>query len=97
MTQGDGGRSRQRSASTSCPAVGESYVSVEPCRLFRLLGEQSIRFNNRLPMSGDRFCYLVRKIVGKRLTYAELPGKIRDGCKEPKPYEKRRGRGERKI
>jgi hypothetical protein len=24
----------------------------------------------------DRFSYLVRKIVGKRLTYAELTGKV---------------------
>jgi transposase-like protein len=53
-----------------------TYVSVEPFHLFRYLDEQSFRYNNRLPMSdSDRFGYLVRKIVGKRLTYKELTGK----------------------
>jgi transposase-like protein len=53
-----------------------TYVSVEPFHLFRYVDEQAFRFNNRKPMSdGDRFSYLVRKIVGKRLTYAELTGK----------------------
>jgi transposase-like protein len=57
-----------------------TYVSVEPFHLFRYLDEQAFRYNNRLPMSdGDRFSYLVRKIVGKRLTYAELTGKTEDG------------------
>jgi hypothetical protein len=59
-----------------------TYVSVEPFHLFRLfryLDEQAFRYNNRLPMSdADRFSYLVRKIVGKRLTYAELTGKMED-------------------
>jgi transposase-like protein len=53
-----------------------TYVSVEPFHLFRYLDEQAFRYNNRLPMSdSDRFTYLVRKIVGKRLTYKELTGK----------------------
>jgi transposase-like protein len=53
-----------------------TYVSVEPFHLFRYVDEQAFRFNNRKPMSdGDRFSYLVRKIVGKRLTYKELTGK----------------------
>jgi transposase-like protein len=53
-----------------------TYVSVEPFHLFRYVDEQAFRFNNRLPMSdADRFSYLVRKIVGKRLTYKELTGK----------------------
>jgi transposase-like protein len=57
-----------------------TYVSVEPFHLFRYLDEQAFRYNNRLPMSdADRFSYLVRKIVGKRLTYAELTGKTEDG------------------
>jgi transposase-like protein len=55
-----------------------TYVSVEPFHLFRYVDEQAFRFNNRKPMDdGDRFSYLVRKVVGKRLTYAELIG--RDG------------------
>lgn len=53
-----------------------TYVSVEPFHLFRYLDEQAFRFNNRGPMrDGDRFTYVMRKIVGKRLTYAELTGK----------------------
>ncbi len=56
--------------------IGGTYVSVEPFHLFRYVDEQAFRFNNRLPMSdADRFSFLVRKIVGKRLTYAELTGK----------------------
>jgi transposase-like protein len=59
--------------------IGGTYVSVEPFHLFRYVDEQAFRFNNRLPMSdGDRFSYLVRKIVGKRLTYAELTGKTEE-------------------
>jgi transposase-like protein len=54
-----------------------TYVSVEPFHLFRYVDEQAYRFNNRKPMDdGDRFSYLVRKIVGKRLTYAALTGKV---------------------
>jgi transposase-like protein len=52
-----------------------TYVSVEPFHLFRYVDEQAFRFNNRLPMKdGDRFSALVRKVVGKRLTYKELIG-----------------------
>jgi hypothetical protein len=36
-------------------------------------------YNNRLPMpDADRFSHLVRKIVGRRLTYTELAGKTED-------------------
>jgi transposase-like protein len=58
-------------------SIGGTYVSVEPFHLFRYVDEQAFRFNNRLPMSdADRFSYLLRKVVGKRLTYAELIGKV---------------------
>src|SRR5579883_3278880 len=61
-----------------------TYVSVEPFHLFRYVDEQAFRFNNRLPMDdGDRFSYLVRKVVGKRLTYAELTGKVGETAPEP--------------
>jgi hypothetical protein len=53
-----------------------TYVSVEPFHLFRYVDEAAFRFNNRLPMTdADRFSFLVRKIVGKRLTYAQLIGR----------------------
>lgn len=55
--------------------INGTYVSVEPFHLFRYVDEAAFRFNNRLPMAdGDRFSYLVRKCVGKRLTYAQLIG-----------------------
>ena len=51
--------------------------SAIPFHLFRYVDEQAFRFNNRKPMSdADRFSYLVRKVVGKRLTYAELTDKV---------------------
>ena len=64
-----------------------TYVSVQPFHLFRYLDEQAFRFNNRLPMAdADRFSMLVRKIVGKRLTYAELTGKTEQGQEETQPF-----------
>src|SRR5580704_18525616 len=54
-----------------------TYVSVEPFHLFRYLDEQAFRYNNRQGMNdGERFTYAMRKVVGKRLTYAELTGKV---------------------
>lgn len=54
-----------------------TYVSVEPFHLFRYIDEQAFRFNHRKDMTdGDRFRLAVSHIVGKRLTYAELTGKI---------------------
>jgi len=59
-------------------------VSVEPFHLFRYVDEQAFRFNNRKPMDdADRFSYAIRKIVGKRLTYAELTGKVGETAEEP--------------
>lgn len=53
-----------------------TYVSVEPFHLFRYIDEQAFRFNNRKPMNdSQRFTYLMRKVVGKRLTWNELTGK----------------------
>lgn len=61
-----------------------TYVSVEPFHLFRYVDEQAFRFNNRGPMTdSQRFRFLMRKCVGKRLTYAELTGKEAGGCTPP--------------
>jgi transposase-like protein len=66
-------------------SINETYVSVEPFHLFRYVDEQAFRYNNRKPMSdADRFSYLVRKIVGKRLTYDALIGK--EGKEQPEPF-----------
>jgi transposase-like protein len=54
-----------------------TYISVEPFHLFRYIDEQAFRFNNRNGMDdSERFDAVVKQIVGKRLTYAELTGKI---------------------
>ena len=54
-----------------------TYVSVEPFHLFRYVDEQAFRFNNRKAMDdSDRFDLAVRQIVGKRLTWAEVTGKV---------------------
>jgi transposase-like protein len=53
-----------------------TYVSVEPFHLFRYLDEQTFRFNNRKMDDGERFDIAVRRIVGKRLTWDQLTGKV---------------------
>jgi transposase-like protein len=58
-----------------------TYVAVEPFHLDRYLDEQVFRFNNRAtkdnPLNdADRFSLAVSQIAGKRLTYAELTGKV---------------------
>jgi transposase-like protein len=58
-----------------------TYVAVEPFHLFRYLDEQMFRYNNRatkekMVTDADRFDKAVRQIVGKRLTFAELTGKV---------------------
>jgi transposase-like protein len=64
-----------------------TYVSVEPFHLFRYVDEHAFRFNNRKPMSdADRFSFLVRKVVGKRLTYAELISKTEAGPSPAEPF-----------
>jgi transposase-like protein len=57
--------------------ISGTYVSVEPFHLFRYLDEQMFRFNNRKDLDdAGRFNLAVSQIVGKRLTYAQLTGKV---------------------
>jgi transposase-like protein len=56
--------------------TGGTHVSVEPFHLFRYLDEQTYRFNNRKLTDAERFDAAVRGIVGKRLTFDQLTGKI---------------------
>ena len=58
-----------------------TYVAVEPFHLFRYVDEQAFRFNNRAtkdnPLNdADRFHLAMSQIVGKRLTFAEVTGKV---------------------
>ncbi len=53
-----------------------TYVSVEPFHLFRYLDEQAFRFNTRKAKDGPRFVETLRSVVGKRVTYKQLTGKM---------------------
>jgi transposase-like protein len=54
-----------------------TYISVEPFHLFRYLDEQVYRYNNRkLAHDGERFELALSQIAGKRLTFAEVTGKV---------------------
>ena len=58
-----------------------TYVAVEPFHLDRYLDEQVYRFNNRgskeIPMDDyARFEKVLSQVAHKRLTYAELTGKV---------------------
>jgi transposase-like protein len=57
-------------------SIAGTYVSVEPFHLFRYLDEQAYRHNNRKMQDSERFDLAVRGIVGKRLTFDELTGKL---------------------
>src|SRR5438552_14612235 len=58
-----------------------TYVAVEPFHLFRYVDEQAFRYNNRAtkdnPLTdADRFSLALSQIAGKRLTFAEVTGKV---------------------
>jgi len=59
-----------------------TYVAVEPFHLFRYVDEQAFRFNNRKgadskPLKDfQRFELALSQIAGKRLTFAEVTGKV---------------------
>jgi transposase-like protein len=58
-----------------------TYVAVEPFHLERYVDEQIFRYNNRAtkdnPLNdSDRFMLALSQIVGKRLTYKEVTGKV---------------------
>src|SRR5438445_2382019 len=59
-----------------------TYIAVEPFHLFRYVDEQAFRFNNRKDANGkllkdsQRFELALSQIAGKRLTFAEVTGKV---------------------
>jgi transposase-like protein len=60
-----------------------TYISVEPFHLFRYLDEQVYRYNNRGSKNnpvhdGERFELALSQIAGKRLTFAEVTGKVQE-------------------
>jgi len=65
-----------------------TYIAVEPFHLDRYLDEQIFRYNNRPTKDNplddrDRFMLAVSQIWGKRMTYAELTGKVGETSEEP--------------
>jgi transposase-like protein len=64
--------------------LGGTYIAVEPFHLFRYVDEQAFRFNNRTDHDGnkltdaERFTAVASQIVGKRLTFAEVTGKVQE-------------------
>jgi transposase-like protein len=58
-----------------------TYISVEPFHLFRYLDEQVFRYNLRkMAHDGLRFEHVASHVIGKRLTYAEVTGKVGATC-----------------
>jgi transposase-like protein len=58
-----------------------TYVAVEPFHLDRYLDEQMFRYNNRATKDNplddaDRFLLALSQVANRRLTYAELTGKL---------------------
>lgn len=58
-----------------------TYVAVEPFHLDRYVTEQVFRYNNRAtkenPLTdSDRFALLMSQVAGRRLTFAEVTGKV---------------------
>ncbi len=59
-----------------------TYVAVEPFHLHRYLDEAMFRYNNRKDANGrkltdyERFQLALSQIAGKRLTFAEVTGKV---------------------
>jgi transposase-like protein len=59
-----------------------TYIAVEPFHLERYVDEQAFRYNNRKDEFGnkltdfDRFKLALSQIAGKRLTFAEVTGKV---------------------
>ncbi len=59
-----------------------TYVAVEPFHLDRYVDEQVFRFNTRKDASGkklndgERFQLALSQVAGKRLTFAEVTGKV---------------------
>jgi hypothetical protein len=71
-------------------SLSGTYVAVEPFHLDRYISEQvyRYRYNNRAtkdnPLTdADRFALAASQVAGKRLTYAELTGKVGEIEAEP--------------
>jgi transposase-like protein len=57
-------------------SIKGTYVSVEPFHLHKYCDEQAFRYNTRKAKDGERLSLAVSRVTGRRLTYAELTGKV---------------------
>jgi hypothetical protein len=57
-------------------ALKGTYVSVEPFHLQAYCDEQAFRYNNRKLTDVERFAIAMKQVIGRRLTYKELIGKM---------------------
>lgn len=55
-------------------SVKGTYVAIAPFHLFRYVAEQVFRFNDRDKDDAGRFAAVMRRVVGKRLTFRVLCG-----------------------
>jgi len=53
-----------------------TYVAVEPFHMDSYVDEQVFRYNTRKQSDAKRFEMVLSQVAGKRLTYAELTGKV---------------------
>jgi hypothetical protein len=53
-----------------------TYVAVEPFHMDAYVDEQVFRYNNRKQSDSRRFEKVLSRVAGKRLTYAEVTGKV---------------------
>lgn len=57
-------------------ALKGTYVSVEPFHLQAYADEQCFRYNERKANDFERFAMVMMQVVGRRLTYKQLTGKL---------------------
>lgn len=58
-------------------SLAGTYVAVEPFHLDAYVDEQVFRYNNRRNKNDEqRFAKVLSQVTGKRLTYAEVTGKV---------------------
>lgn len=57
-------------------AIKGTYVAIEPFHLFRYVDEEAFRYNKRKGTDANRFLSVLGAIVGRRITYKRLTGKL---------------------
>lgn len=53
-----------------------THIRIDPDYMNRYLDEEMFRYNNRANDDAERFLLVANSVIGSRLTYEELTGKI---------------------